>query len=494
MIIHDIVKIIIEKNETIDNKNDPSKIDKYDINLINSLLNNYTLNNNFFLNKKYKYVKQILENIFIENDMKDFFLESIQKIQKIYFSLNKFAFLWKFKKAKIIVQEDLYMNVIEPNAKNSIWIYQEKNKYLFILSDLINIINIALSNSPNFFSEPLSFKNPFNNIPFNKSTLYNIYFQILHFNKLVPMLFHLFFLSNFNLIKFKLDNEFIIREYAIVDYVNTKDENILCNDIIEMINSGILDNRKKIRIDIDFPKKKLVKIMRPYLLLYLKSKYSLSFYTQVQTGRELKNKLEKFYNYCPMFGRKKIELIEVFSTLRKKKIIKRVVNFVEKYPPFNHKEENFLQSHFVRNNVVENNLFHHVYEQEEDDNQDEDDEDEDDQDEHEQDDQEYEHKQDDQEEDDQEDEDDEDDNQDDQEDEHKQDDEDDQEDDDQEDDQDDQEEDDQDNVIQVQVSEENDNNHHHSYIITYHTDVDIDYFNEIYEQMYQETKEEDSIS
>ena len=458
MIIHDIVKIIIEKNETIDNKNDPSKIDKYDINLINSLLNNYTLNNNFFLNKKYKYVKQILENIFIENDMKDFFLESIQKIQKIYFSLNKFAFLWKFKKAKIIVQEDLYMNVIEPNAKNSIWIYQEKNKYLFILSDLINIINIALSNSPNFFSEPLSCKNPFNNIPFNKSTLYNIYFQILHFNKLVPMLFHLFFLSNFNLIKFKLDNQFIIREYAIVDYVNTKDENILCSDIIEMIHSGILDNRKKIRIDIDFPKKKLVKIMRPYLLLYLKSKYSLSFYTQVQTGRELKNKLEKFYNYCPMFGRKKIELIEVFSTLRKKKIIKRVISFIENYPSFNHKEENFLQSHFVTNNVVENNLFHHIHEQQEDDDQDE--EEDDDQDEDnpdEEDNQDHE-----------------DDNQDEDEDEHKED------------------EDDQDSVIQV--SEDNDNNHHHSYIITYHTDVDIDYFNEIYEQMYQETKEEDSIS
>jgi len=466
MIIHDIVKIIIEKNETIDNKNDPSKIDKYDINLINSLLNNYTLNNNFFLNKKYKYVKQILENIFIENDMKDFFLESIQKIQKIYFSLNKFAFLWKFKKAKIIVQEDLYMNVIEPNAKNSIWIYQEKNKYLFILSDLINIINIALSNSPNFFSEPLSCKNPFNNIPFNKSTLYNIYFQILHFNKLVPMLFHLFFLSNFNLIKFKLDNQFIIREYAIVDYVNTKDENILCSDIIEMIHSGILDNRKKIRIDIDFPKKKLVKIMRPYLLLYLKSKYSLSFYTQVQTGRELKNKLEKFYNYCPMFGRKKIELIEVFSTLRKKKIIKRVISFIENYPSFNHKEENFLQSHFVTNNVVENNLFHHIHEQQEDDDQDE--EEDDDQDEEEDDDQDEDNP------DEEDNQDHEDDNQDEDEDEHKED------------------EDDQDSVIQV--SEDNDNNHHHSYIITYHTDVDIDYFNEIYEQMYQETKEEDSIS
>lgn len=450
MIVNDIVKIIIEKNEKINNNNDPSKLDKYDINLINSLLNSYTLNNNFFIHKKYKYFNDILNNIFVENDMKDFFLECIQKIQNIYFSLNRFAFLYKFKKAKIIVQEDLYMNFIEPNAKNSIWIYQEKNKYLFILSDLINILNIALSNSPYFFSEPLSCKNPYNNIPFNKSTLYNIYFYILKYNKLVPMLFHLFFLSNFNLLKFKEDNEYFIREYAILDYVKTKDENVLFKDINNMLYYTIIEYNKKIRIDNNFPKKKLVKIMKPYLLLYFKSKYSLCFHSQVQNGIELKNKLEKFYKYSPMFGRKKIELIEVYSSLRKKNIIKKKVYFIEKCILFNFKEENFLQSHVINNNIVLEDNDENDHEEEEDGDDDED---------------EYEETEEEMFENDE-------------------------------------------DITIPEMFEDSENDDDttipqipNTNVISYHTDVDSDYFNEIFNQLYEiedgfeeETKDEDSIS
>ena len=55
---------------------------------------------------------------------------------------------------------------------------------LYLLSNkinakIINIIETAIGNSPNFFSEPLSPLNPYNNQEFTISTLYNIYFQML---------------------------------------------------------------------------------------------------------------------------------------------------------------------------------------------------------------------------------------------------------------------------------------------------------------------------
>ena len=81
-------------------------------------------------------------------------------------------------KAKIVVDFDLCLNPIEHNNKNSICLFQENKKYYFRINDLINIINNALCNSPNFFSDTLITKNPYNNIAFNKSTLYNIYFNI----------------------------------------------------------------------------------------------------------------------------------------------------------------------------------------------------------------------------------------------------------------------------------------------------------------------------
>ena len=56
------------------------------------------------------------------------------------------------------MDKDLCMNPLSTlNNKSKIKIYDEisKTKYQFRLSDLIKIINSALSNAPEFFSEPL---------------------------------------------------------------------------------------------------------------------------------------------------------------------------------------------------------------------------------------------------------------------------------------------------------------------------------------------------
>ena len=95
-IIYDIIKILVNENDKIDNNNDPTKLDKSDIQLINILLNSFTLTKQYNIKKKYIFLKQTLDNIFIENDIKFFFMDNIQKIQKIYFALNKFAFHYKF--------------------------------------------------------------------------------------------------------------------------------------------------------------------------------------------------------------------------------------------------------------------------------------------------------------------------------------------------------------------------------------------------------------
>ena len=172
-IICDIINKIIDENKKIDNNNgSSSNLDKTDITLVNVFLNNFILSKDYSIKQKYKFIKQTLENIFIESDIKYFFMDKIQKIQKIYFALNKFSFYYKLKKSKVIVNHDLYLNPID-NEKNSICIFQDNGIYKFILSDLVNIINNSLSNSSFFFSEPLPCRNPYNNIPFNKSTLFN---------------------------------------------------------------------------------------------------------------------------------------------------------------------------------------------------------------------------------------------------------------------------------------------------------------------------------
>ena len=340
-----IKKKLINNNE-INEFNDINEINEN--NIIQSLLKtNITLIGNKSIKTKYNFIKKTLDNIFLDNNLKKLFLVYIQKIQKIFFSLNRFIYIYRFKKSTIVVKEDLYLNPIEPDAKNSIFIFQDNSRYLFILSDLINIINNSLSNSPHFFSEPLSCKNPYNNNPFKKSSLYNIYFYIKKYNHLVPTLFHLFFLCNFNLLLFKERNEYFIREYVINDYIKTKNVNILYTDIMLMLNNfSYMGLSRGIKIDPSFPKKELVFIMKPYLLLYLHSKFSLSSENQFQACYKLKKKLYRFYKYNPLFGRKKIDLMEIYCPEKKKIIIKKIIYFNNKYISFVEKEIDFMFSHY----------------------------------------------------------------------------------------------------------------------------------------------------
>ena len=78
---------------------------------------------------KFKYFLNEITNIFLTEKQKQDFINIFCKIQKTYFALSRFAYLYKYKKAKIVVDFDLCLNPIDINNKNSICLFQEKNKY-----------------------------------------------------------------------------------------------------------------------------------------------------------------------------------------------------------------------------------------------------------------------------------------------------------------------------------------------------------------------------
>ena len=153
-----------------------------------------------FVKRKFFYLNELLDNVFLNNNSKNEILLFFSKAQRAYFAFSRLANIYKHKKATIKMNVDLYMNELNPNKKNVITILQSDSKYLFLGSDLVKIINSSLLNSSYFFAEPLQPKNPFNNIPFNKSTLCNIYFHIKDNCIINPNLFHLFFKANFQIL------------------------------------------------------------------------------------------------------------------------------------------------------------------------------------------------------------------------------------------------------------------------------------------------------
>ena len=260
-----------------------------------------------FVKYKFTFLTNVLENIFYNDETKDLYFSYFSKIQKIHFAFMRFARLYKYKKAVVQISSDLYMNDLVENHPNVFVLFQNNCKYLFSASDLVNIMNNNLSNSYLFFSEPLVPKNPYNNIAFDHATLYNIYFFMKNRPFAMPILYQQFFNVDFDLEIFREDNEQLIREETIKRYVYSTSPNILYNTVVSMIETLKSNNPKYkiLCIHKNFPKNKLVEIMRPYLHLYYLSKFYVVGTEKITNSYEiLVKKFDLFIRYNPYFGRK----------------------------------------------------------------------------------------------------------------------------------------------------------------------------------------------
>ena len=247
---------------------------------------------------KFEYFKMLTNMMSISADVKSYATEIYIRGQKHYNSLCRFAYLFKLKRAPMRIDTDLYLNKLNASQRNVITIFQNKQRYLFNITDLNKMIETALCNSPYFISEPLPVKNPYNNLPFSKSELYNIYFQISHQLIRTPDVIYKFFRSNFNLTKFQRDNLCLIREKYISRFIDNEEEATLVDYINDMLSHNM-----KIKVDIEFPDSDLIRIFKPYLRLYLNWKYSLDISVKNRSKYILFNKLNRFHRYNPQFGR-----------------------------------------------------------------------------------------------------------------------------------------------------------------------------------------------
>ena len=350
-------QIILKKILKID---DVVKI--YDINIIKDN-NNYDffivltscifIQKSYSIQNKFDFLNESLKNIFVTDEIKNKFLNLFCKVQKIYSGFSKLALLYKYKKAKLLIEYDICLNPIKENDKNVFVLLQNNNKYLFNINDLIKIIHNSIANTSHFFNNPLPIKNPYNNVILNKSTLYNIYFYIRTKTLLNPDLLFYFFKTNFNINQFTENYKFLIRNYAINNYLINSSNDKLSDDIEQMIenfNYTLINKKNKIIIDDDFPKDLLIKIMKPYLNVFFLSEYSLlNANGRMKYKKLLQNKLVEFQNFNPTFGRK---IVKYVTIMNQEKILRNTVETVNS----NHivfldkikDKKNFMESHNLK--------------------------------------------------------------------------------------------------------------------------------------------------
>jgi hypothetical protein len=244
-----------------------------------------------------------LNNIFVSNELKEKVQDIFCEAQRIYFSFAKFAKIYRYHKWPLVVTNDLTLNTLDINHRATFVLLQNKSKYLFSMNDLINIIETAICNAPNFFCNPLSPKNPYNNQKLNTSTLCNIYFKMKEGVCKFSSIIHLFFLECFVKQNFFINNEAFLREYSIKKYVYTSPSQTLYNAVKIMLQSNYHTN--KLIIHIEFPKDMLVDIFRPYLFYFYVVHYSIKGIEKIDKYKNMLHiKLRQFYEYNNLFGRK----------------------------------------------------------------------------------------------------------------------------------------------------------------------------------------------
>jgi len=305
----------------------------------------------FTLKKKLLFFYETINNPFLNaND----FAQTYYRVIRVYNGFRKFVNLYRFQKAKIVVTTDFNLSELDPTDKQVMCIKQQNNRYLFHINDLLHIVESSLSASHALFSTPQMIKNPYTNLPFNKSTLYNIYFKGTHVTsgsnemnrtKRKTELFDLYFQHNFNIKLFGKSCEHILREYAIKEYVYKSDDDMMREEIDEMVL--FLNNAfgQDILIDPDFPTKTLIKIMRPYAMLWFTNLCSLIQPKQNMAQKTLYAKWSAFLEHNPQFGRKSLRLETKFTNFSR--ITVQIVEFNSDAPRFvgNHSNQKFMKNH-----------------------------------------------------------------------------------------------------------------------------------------------------
>ena len=299
----------------------------------------------YSIQMKFDVFNKSINNVFFnQQDIEDC-THIFCKIQRVYFAFSRLTRIAKFKYAKVVVEEDMCLNTIDRNHKNTIVILQDNKLYLFVITDLIRMINTSLLNNYYFISTPVMVKNPYSNKAFEKSTLYNIYYFVKFRTCYVDELLDNYFQCNFNLKMMLYKNEYILREYSISDYVNNSTTDILHIEVKEMIKYLNKYCIARVRINPEFPKKQLVDIFRPYLHLYLSSMYSLVTAKREKSFVRLTHKYSEFYNSNPIFGRRIVRVVRKNVGFNKY-VTGLDISFNDRHIPFNSINTGvFLTSH-----------------------------------------------------------------------------------------------------------------------------------------------------
>ena len=250
--------------------------------------------------------KEVIENDFFSENQKNIYMELFSKAQKHYYSFSKLAKIWKTNKYSYYNNDvDLCLKPLSlyPESQKVTLIHFKK-KYVFRLTDFMNIWLRGLTKNKGFSPDPRYPVNPYVNKPFRKHHLYIVYFKLLDSSFMIPLLIQHFYQLNFNITKFELVNYPTLKDCAINNYLQEEDDTTLFLDIIHMVETFKIE-LDYAYIDSRLPHnqmKNIVITMKHFLKDFLLGTLSCNPLTRELSRSSVLNGLRCFFNRFTLYG------------------------------------------------------------------------------------------------------------------------------------------------------------------------------------------------
>jgi len=252
----------------------------------------------------------ILNNPFVDEDTRERLIHIFFRVQKTYYALDRLRRLHEWKTAKdSSIDRDLYLNELDSfPERQKIVLLHEGTKYLFRLTDLVNIWTKALTESESLVPRPVMPKNPYTGIVFQRSHLYAIYFKVRGSGISVPFQIEEHFKRDMCVHEFHYDMYPFLKAAAIEDYMESSETDTLFYDIINML-CALEPKIGKRRLNEDMPydsRAEIVTLLRPLLRSYFRGLFLCNPLKRKRYEQLTVRGLKRFLKRFPSFGRRRL--------------------------------------------------------------------------------------------------------------------------------------------------------------------------------------------
>ena len=254
---------------------------------------------------KYAIVRDVvLNNMFVEPYPMKYIMDVFRYTQRRYFVLLRFRRRLQFMFGRAYnVDTDLVLNPLDSIAPtHRLQLIENRTRYTFRLSDLAAITTAALGHSSEMFSIPQKVRNPYTNVPFSLTSLTIIFMALEQSTLQTPLLLRLFAEVGYNLSRFELKYNSILRNYAIDEFLRSATSDQKHYYIRDMFHT-FEEETKTIRVHPSFPVEKIISGLETLLALYLRAHYYLTSVERMHYRGLLKQGIRCFVALNPMWGR-----------------------------------------------------------------------------------------------------------------------------------------------------------------------------------------------